>query len=260
MKRKMTLSYKISLIGLLLLNLVGIPWILFAMPEAILEIGKFSAAQPGGDFPNGWQPLIFEKIKKHTLYTIVETGKEGVVVKATSNQSSSGLAREIKIDPKEYPIIQWRWKIENILKNSNISSKDGDDYPARIYVTFEYDSSSVGFFEKAAFELRKFAYGQYPPIGAINYIWDSKAPIGTVAPNPYTDRVSMIVLQSGDGKINQWVTEEHNIFKDYKKSFGKNPTKISGVAIMTDTDNTKESAVSYYGNIVFKKAKALGRS
>ena len=64
----------------------------------------------------------------------------------------------------------------------------------------------------------------------------------------------MIVTQSGGEKLNQWVTEEHNVFEDYKKAFGEEPPKISGVAIMTDTDNTQESAVAYFGDIVFKKA------
>lgn len=253
MKRKRATIYKTVLTGGLLLGLLSLPWLVLAMPETILEVGKFSAAQAGGPFPDGWKPLIFEKIKEHTQYALVENG-EAVVVKAVSNQSSSGLTREITIDTKEYPIIQWRWKVENILKNGDVSSKDGDDYPARIYITFEYDSSSVGFFEKAKFELIKFAYGQYPPIGAINYIWESKSPVGTVVPNPYTDRVQMIVTQSGGEKLNQWVTEEHNVFEDYKKAFGEEPPKISGVAIMTDTDNTQESAVAYFGDIVFKKA------
>ena len=176
-----------------------------------------------------------------------------MVVKAVSNQSSSGMTREIRIDPKEFPVVEWRWKVTNILKNGNVKEKSGDDYPARLYITFEYDSSKVGFFEKAKYETVKFLYGQYPPIGAINYIWESKSPIGTIRPNPYTDRVQMIVIESGSTRLNEWITEERNVYEDYKKAFGKDPPRISGVAIMTDTDNTKESAIAYFGDIVFKK-------
>lgn len=224
----------------------------FSNTPPILEVGKFSDAEPGGDFPEGWKPLTFEKIETHTDYTLVKNSQT-VVVKAVSNQSSSGLIREILIDPKEYPVVEWSWKVENILKNGDVTSKDGDDYPARIYITFEYDSSRVGFFEKAKFELIKLIYGQYPPIGALNYIWESQSPIGTLVPNPYTDRVKMIVIQSGNQKLNQWVTEQRNVYEDYKKAFGEEPPNISGVAVMTDTDNTKESAVAYFGDIVFKK-------
>ena len=217
-----------------------------------LLVGTFSEAQPGKTLPAGWKPLTFEKIPTHTQYELVKDGGE-VVVKAVSNQSSSGITREIRIDPKEFPVVEWRWKVANVLKNGNVNEKSGDDYPARLYITFEYDSTKVGFFEKAKYETVKLIYGQYPPIGAINYIWESKSPIGTMVPNPYTDRVNMIVIESGETRLNEWITEERNIFEDYKKAFGEDPPNISGVAIMTDTDNTKERAVAYFGDIVFKK-------
>ncbi len=218
-----------------------------------LVVGNFSLATPGGPFPQGWQPLTFEKIKEHTQYDLVNDGQQ-VVVRAVSHQSSSGMTREMLIDPKEYPVVKWRWKVENSLQKGDVTQKSGDDYPARLYITFKYESSRVGFFEKAKFETIKLIYGQYPPIAAINYIWESKSPIGTMVPNPFTERVYMFVRQSGSDKLNQWVTEERNIYEDYKKAFGEDPPPISGVAIMTDTDNTKESAIAYFGDIVFKKA------
>ena len=226
----------------------------YTQSDEVLEVGKFSTAQEDEAFPPGWKPLTFAKIKDHTQYSLVRDGKT-VVVKAASNRSASGLIREVSIDPTEYPIVEWRWKVENILEKGDVSRKDGDDYPARLYITFEYDGNKVGLWEKAKYEAAKLVHGQYPPIATINYIWESKVPIGTIVPNPYTDRAQMIVTQSGSDKLNQWVTEERNIFEDYMNSFGENPPKISGVAIMTDTDNTKESAVAYFGDIVFKKER-----
>lgn len=223
-----------------------------ARQEAILEVGRFSAEPLENSLPTGWKPLTFKKIDRHTTYTLVKDGND-VVVRAVAESSASGLIREIKIDPKEHPILQWRWKVMNVLKKGDVSRKEGDDYPARIYVTFEYDPGKLGFFEKAKYETIRLIYGQYPPIGAINYIWESKAPKGTVVPNPYTGRVIMIVVESGESKLNQWVSEERNIYEDYKKAFGQEPPMISGVAIMTDTDNTGESTTAYYGDIIFKK-------
>ncbi|MGB0910099.1 MAG: DUF3047 domain-containing protein [Nitrospirales bacterium] len=245
-------------------RVLGLWIILFCLPatsladtpsQTILEVGKFSTAQVGGMLPTGWKPLTFDKIKDHTLYELVKN-KKHVVVKAMSVASSSGLTREISIDPKEFPIVQWRWKVENIIKKGNVNRKDGDDYPARVYITFAYESDKVGFFERAKYEGAKLLYGQYPPLGAITYIWESSSPIGTVAPNPYTDRVQMFVTQSGPEKLDQWVHEEHNVYEDYLRAFGEEPPNISGVAIMTDTDNTKESAVAYYGDIIFKKVRS----
>ena len=225
-----------------------------ALPEAILEVGKFSNAADGGEFPAGWNPLTFKEIPHHTRYTLVRDAGS-VVVKATSEASSSGLVRKIRINPKEYPLIEWRWKVMNIYRKGDVSTKEGDDYPARLYVTFEYNSVNMGLFEKLKYETARLLYGEYPPSGAIAYIWESKIPKGSVVPNPYTDRVRMIVVESGEYRLNQWIHEERNIYEDYKTAFKQEPAFISGVAIMTDSDNTGETATAFYGDIIFKKAK-----
>ncbi len=235
----------------LCVSLVLTAGMLHADEPSVLHVGKFSGAEVGGPYPDSWKPLTFEKIESHTAYALVED--EGiVVVKGESRDSSSGLTREMTIDPKRYPIVEWRWKVGNILKNGDVTLKSGDDYPARIYITFEYDSGKVGFFEKAKFETARLLYGQYPPIGAINYIWESKSPVGTMVPNPFTDRVRMVVVESGQEKVGEWVTESRNVYEDYKTAFGEDPPMISGVAVMTDTDNTHESATAWFGDIVFR--------
>ena len=144
--------------------------------------------------------------------------------------------------------------MENLLAKGDVHRKEGDDYPARIYIAFEYDANRLSFLERAEDEAIKLLYGQYPPLGAINYIWESKAPLGTGPfPNSFTNRIKMIIVGSGAEKLNQWVSEERNVYEDYLKAFGEEPLMISGVAIMTDTDNTGESAIAYYGDIQFKK-------
>ena len=237
----------------LMIILLGFFPIAYSQPSSVVEVGMFSKEQPGESIPTGWKPLIFKKIERHTVYTLVKD-EETVVIKAMANASASGLLREIRIDPNEYPVAQWRWKVGNLLKKADVHKKEGDDYPARIYITFEYDPSRLGFFEKIKYETVRLLYGQYPPLAAINYIWESHAPVGTIVPNPFTDRAMMIVVESGEDKVNQWVCEERNIFDDYKKAFSETPPMISGVAIMTDTDNTGESATAYYGDILFKKS------
>lgn len=220
--------------------------------QDIIDVGKFSAAEPGETLPEGWQPLTFKKITSHTRYSLVKDG-DSVVVKAVSEASASGLIRNIRIDPQKYPIVQWRWKVTNVYKNSDVTQKDGDDYPARIYITFEYDPGKIGFFDKIKYNLIKQFYGEYPPIGAINYIWASKAPIGTIAPNPYTERTKMIVVESGKKELDTWITEERNILGDFVAAFGGTPPMISGIGIMTDSDNTQESATAFYGDILLKQ-------
>ncbi len=219
-----------------------------------LHVGNFSAADPSEKTAPAWEPLTFKKIDKHTDYRLVD--KNGVtVMKAESDASASGLIRKMRIDPHKYPIIQWRWHATGVYEKGDVARKSGDDYPARIYIAFEYDPDKVGFFERAKFNMIKMIHGEYPPTGAINYIWASSAPKGRVVPNAFTDRVKMIVVESGRERTNTWVSESRNILEDYKAAFGEEPPMIRGIAIMTDSDNTGESAVTYYGDIVMKSSE-----
>ena len=100
----------------------------------------------------------------------------------------------------------------------------------------------------------RLLYGEYPPVAALNYIWESRAPIGTIVPNPYLNRNRMIVVESGDENAGTWRVERRNVALDYERAFGAKAPRISGVAIMTDTDDTGESAVAWFGDISFRAA------
>jgi hypothetical protein len=226
-----------------------------AQSPGSIEAGMFSSARISGNLPAGWEPLTFSKIERHTEYSLVNAGDK-VVVKAVSNQSASGLTRAVTIDPAKYPVIQWQWKVDNILQKGDVTSKDGDDYSARIYITFALDPDRTGYLERFKHEAAKAIFGQDVPYRAISYIWGSNSPAGTMVANPYTDRAMMFVVEGGDEKVRQWVKEKRNIHDDYKQAFGEEPPMISGVAIMTDTDNTRESAVAWYGDIIFTNDQA----
>lgn len=227
--------------------------LVWAQNPSTLEIGKFSAASEGAALPDGWKPLTFPKIPKQTRYEVVKDGGR-LVVKAVSEASASGLTKQVKINPKEFSIVRWQWKVENLLQTSDVMRKDGDDYPARLYITFEYDPDKVTVGKKLKYKAGRVLFGDIP-IAAINYVWERKAPVGAVIDNAYTDFVKMVVVESGPQKVGIWMDEERNIYEDYTKAFGEEPSMINGVAIMSDTDNTKERATAYYGDITFVKGR-----
>lgn len=214
-----------------------------------LEVGSFSTATEGRSLPDGWNPLTFKKVERHTTYQLVKDGST-VVIKAISEASASGLMKKITIDPHEYPVVRWRWKVENLLQKSDVNRKDGDDYPARLYITFAYEPDKVGLGKKLKYKAGQALFGDIP-IAALNYVWDGKSPPGTIVDNAFTDFAKMIVIESGAQRIGSWVEEERNVYRDYQLAFGEEPPAINGVAIMSDTDNTKERAVAYYGDISF---------
>ena len=217
-----------------------------------LELANFPARQAGDPLPADWQALHFKGIDRHTRYALAES-EGSVVIRAVSEQSASGLVRATAIDPTEYPVIRWRWKVDNTLQKGDVTRKEGDDYPARIYITFAFDPERAGYLERLKQQAARIIYGEQTPWRAISYIWGSNSPAGTLAVNPYTDRTMMFVVRAGQADVDRWVTEQRNVYEDYRAAFGEAPTAISGVAIMTDTDNTGESASAWYGDIEFLK-------
>ena len=198
------------------------------------------------DFSNldNWKPLYFPKIKAHSAYRIVsEEGND--VLRAESNRSASGIAYRQTFNVYDYPVVKWRWKVENIYDKGDATSKAGDDYPIRIYIMFQYDPGRAGFMDKVKYNSAKLLYGEYPPDSGLNYIWSSKEHPESILSSSYTDRSKMLLVDKGEKDVGKWVTHEINIIDDYKKAFGKEPPAIASIAIMNDSDNTGERSVSY---------------
>jgi len=211
----------------------GIPALalaLFFLAPAVfagdLVLGNFSA----GDLA-GWKPKRF---RGETSYSLVVDGDRRVL-KAQSRAAASGLYKEVDLDPAKYPVLRWSWKIGGTIPNGDERTKAGDDYAARVYIVFP----------RTLFWKTK----------AINYIWANRLPQGKSLPNAFTSNAVMVAVESGNGKAGTWVTEERNVYEDYRALFGEDPPPIGAVALMTDTDNTGGEAEAYYGDIVLGPAR-----
>lgn len=199
----------------------------------------------------GWEPLEFPDIEEHTQYQLVTDNGEQVV-QATANNSASGLISRLSLEPGDSLVLRWRWKVSNIYDQGDARSKAGDDYPARIYVAFEFQPDKAGFFERAKRKAVEALFGTTLPGNALNYIWANTLPKGELVANPYTDKTRMIAVNSGTEEVGQWVTVERDIVADYRKAFGEPPPPVVGIAIMTDSDNTGEKATAWYGDLVLQ--------
>jgi hypothetical protein len=211
------------------------------------------APPQGGDMPPGWAPLTFKKIPRHTRYSVLREAQR-YVLEAESDRSASGLIYRLSADPRRTPVLRWQWRVGNVLRKADVTRKDGDDYPARVYVAFAYDPERASLGQRIKYAAARLLYGEYPPHSGLNYIWDTRAPVGTTVPNPFTDRVRMVVVETGDARVGQWLNYERNLYEDYKRAFGEEPPMISGIAVMTDTDGTGESATAWYGDISLSPA------
>ncbi len=200
-------------------------FLLFYSPS-IYAGGKFHIID---DFEDGLKPdWKTKEFNGKTIYKVVKEG-DNHVLKAVSNNSASVLIYRYNYYLKEYPILSWRWKVENIIQKGDATKKEGDDYSARIYVIFTHRFPSL--------------------TKAVNYIWANKLLKGNYIQSTYYSNDIMVAVESGEENIGKWIIERRNIYNDFKRIFGSNPPEVKGIAIMTDTDNTGESATAYYDDI-----------
>ena len=196
-----------------------------AAAQASIPAMPFSSLQPGAPLPEWLRLQSFPSRPRHTEFALVaDQGR--TVLRARAVASTSGLAREMAVDPRTHPILAWRWKVMNLIARSDLATKAGDDFPARLYV----------------------AFGRR----ALCYVWDTRLPAGTIAPNAYSDRVQMVVADSGAAALGRWVAHERDVAADFRRGFGTEPPVTSAVVVSADTDNTGESAESYFGDVEFK--------
>ncbi|HEY7867858.1 MAG TPA: DUF3047 domain-containing protein [Methylomirabilota bacterium] len=230
------------------LLLAGLLWAGSALAAEPLRLGDFAPPADATAPPPGWEALTFPRVARHTRYTVVLDG-ERWVLRAESEAAASALYRPLDLDPKVHRVLSWRWRVDGVLSRADPSRKDGDDYPARVYVAFQYESATASLWERSRFAFYRLLYGRYPPGVALNYVWESRLPAGTVLDNAYTARAKIIVVRSGTEQAGHWVVERRDIYEDFRRIVGREPPRIAGIALMTDTDDTGEHAVAYYDAI-----------
>jgi hypothetical protein len=246
-----------SRLHLLLLAMLGLggcalaPQISQPGPEAPQRsVTAFSLAQPGGELPGAWRPWRLSKLKKLTSYQLVDYNGS-VVVKAVSAASASGLLHPLDVDPRALPILQWRWKVPQLIAGADNGRRSAEDAPVRIVLFFDGDVEGLPLEERAFFDRIRIVTGQQLPYATLMYIWENRAQAGSIIPNPHTGRIQMVVAESGSTRTSTWKLEMQNVYEDYKRAFGEEPGRIKAIGIMTDTDNTGQSVEAYYGDIAF---------
>jgi|TARA_B110001450_G_scaffold233698_1_gene237215 hypothetical protein len=184
------------------------------------------------DFTEGeFKTLKVKKVKGETTWRL-DVNENGNFIKAEAEGKGSGLGKEIKIDLRKTPFINITWKVEKDLSGIVENSKKGHDYAARVFVIKKTGSTVLSN-------------------RAINYVFSSNNDVGNNWPSPYTKKSIDYVLSSTKENFNSWVTVKANVKNDFMKLHDIDVSEISGVAIMTDTDNSKLKAISYYQNIYF---------
>ncbi|MES2720339.1 MAG: DUF3047 domain-containing protein [Pseudomonadota bacterium] len=205
-----------------------------------------AAFKPGPDgLPEGWKLFRIDEKVAATRFSLLAP-PEQAVLHARADNSMAGIIRKQRIDLDKTPILCWRWKVKTTIAKADLRTKAGDDYAARIYVFYDVPASQLGFSDRLKIKLAKSLYGAEIPTAALNYVWDNQYSIGTLRANAYTDRTRMLVVESGNAKAGQWLSEARDVRQDYLAAFGGQAPDVVGLAIATDTDNTHGDAEAWY--------------
>ena len=215
------------------------------LPIAVVPAQESIALRDDFNNLDNWKPLTFPKIERHSEYVITLETAGNRILTARSKASASGIVFKGSFNPYRHPVLRWRWKVDYVYSKADPRTKEGDDYPLRVYVIFKYDPAKAGLGQRIAYGLAKKIYGEYPPLASLSYVWASQDMEASFFDNPFTDRAKMIPLRSGTEHLGKWVEEEVNILVDYRRIFGEDPPESASLAIMNDSDNTGEAAVSH---------------
>ena len=178
--------------------------------------------------------LQVRKVRGADNKTIYSIGKNesGNFLKAVADNAASGLGKEVKINLNKTPFINITWKIEKDLAGIKEDTKKGHDFAARVFAVKKTGATPLSN-------------------RAINYVFSSNNDVGSNWPSPYTKKSIDNVLASTQNNLNEWITVKANVKEDFKKFHNLDVNELDGLAIMSDTDNSKMRAVAYYQNIYF---------
>ena len=221
------------------------------MNAAVLDfeavaITAFSSAPAGNALPEGWRALLVPRVPPAELALVRDEG--ATVLRVRTQASAAAAAFALRGDARATPVLAWRWKIDRVVETADLRTRAGDDFAARVYVFFDVPEEDVPLFARVRIQLARVLYGTELPTAALCYVWDSREPVGTSAWSAYTDRVRVIVLESGSARAGRWVEARRDVAADFRAAFGRDAPAITGIAAGADTDQTGERATAWFGD------------
>lgn len=210
------------------------------------------AAGPGA-LPPDWMEFVLPGKRRTAYATAVEDGRP--VVHARAAASASMLRRAVRLSTQSIESIEFSWRARSLIAEADLTIAELSDSPVRIVLAFDGDATRLSARDRMLFDLAQALTGEAPPFATLMYVWDNKVPRETIVHSPRTDRVRKIVVETGGERVGQWLHYRRDLRADYRRAFGEEPGPLIGIALMSDTDNTRSSVEASYGEIRLLQAR-----
>ena len=207
-------------------------------------------AQPAPDLGQAaarWEHFVLPGKQPARFRHVRLDGREAMA--ATADSAASMLRRKVRVEPANLDLLRFSWKVPQLPAGADLGVRDKADSSVRIILAFEGDRSRLSARDQLLSDLAHAMTGEPMPYATLMYVWCSKRPEGAVIRNSRTDRIRKLVVESGRGRLNQWIEYERDIRADFRRAFGEEPGALVGIAIMTDSDNTRTSVKAWYGPV-----------
>ncbi len=197
--------------------------------QGILLVDRFTAGVTTEGLPMGW---ALEKTPGPKSAIAVKKENGFNFLQLQSADDTFGIKKDIPFEIEKFPYLSWKWRAREIPPQGDIRQRDTDDQAGQLYIVFPKFPTMINS-------------------RSVGYIWDSNAPVGLMGASTAYGKAKYVVLESGSGKLNQWIPESRNVYQDYRKLFEEQPPKVGAVLIYINTQHTHGKAVMDYADIFF---------
>jgi len=195
----------------------------------------------------GWEVLNFPGKARTEFVQVRKDGRDAVMALARSSVSMKRL--RLDVPPESLGAVRFSWMVPQLIEQADMARRDLDDSPARIVLVFDGDRSRFTPAESMMSELARTLTGEEMPYATLMYVWCNRRAPGEVITNPRTSRIRKVVVESGATNLGRWLDYERDVRADYERAFGEPPGALRGVALMTDSDNTRSVTRAWYGAV-----------
>ncbi len=195
--------------------------------------------------PAGWEHHAFPGKAPVQFTPVRVAGRDALSANAVA--AASAVRHRLRVEPGEFGRLRFSWRVPELIADADLALREADDSPVRVILVFDGDRSRFSPRDALLSELARTLTGEELPYATLMYVWCNKRAPGTVVPSPRTDRIRKLVVESGPQQLGRWLEYERDIRADFERAFGEAPGALLGVAVMTDSDNTRSTVQAWYG-------------